>query len=101
MAEDKKLARSNIQNRKLHAICNDVWQQLPLIPYKRSFALEAWKKLFIQVYVRSARWEAYHTGTPDPFPIRPVPSSQLSARQMSELIDSTIAWCSQNGIDIQ
>lgn len=94
-------ARSSPQNRKLHAILGDVVRQYPLIPYRRAFALEAWKRFFISSYVREIRLEAWQAGAPDPFPVRPVPSSDLDARQMSELIEATQAWCALNDIQLK
>lgn len=98
--QSKTKPRSSPQNRKLHALCGDVVRQHPLIPYRRAFATEAWKRLFIQLYVREARWEAYHAGRPDPFPVSPVPSSELDAAQMSELIEAAQAWCALHGIQL-
>lgn len=92
--------RSLPQNRKLSAICGEVAAACPLIPYRRSFAVEAWKRFFISRFVHEARLEAYCQFRPDPFPVRPVPSSDLTSEQMSELIEFASAWCAQQGISL-
>ena len=93
--------RSSPQNRKLHALCGDVIRQYPLIPYRRAFAYEVWKRYLIASYVSGARWEAWHAGAPDPFPVRPVPSSDLDARQMAELLEFAQAWCALHDIQLK
>lgn len=92
--------RSPAQNRKLSALVGDVVQHHPLIPYRRSFAHEAWKRYLIANFINESRWEAYHAGQPDPFPVRPVPSSDLDSAQMSELISFAEAWCALHGIEL-
>jgi hypothetical protein len=92
--------RTTPQNRKFSALVGDVVRQHPMIPYRRPFATEAWRRFFIASYVREARWEAYNAGAPDPFPVRPVPSSDLDSRQMAELIEFVQAWCAQNDIEL-
>ncbi|HWV64107.1 MAG TPA: recombination protein NinB [Oxalicibacterium sp.] len=92
-------ARTIPQNRLFHAMVRDVAQAIPLAPWRRALATEAWKRYFIALYVREARMEAYGAGSPDPFPVRPVPSSGLDSWQMGELIASTDAWMAWNGIE--
>lgn len=77
----------------------EVAQKYPLAPYKRALAREAWKRYLIAQYVRDARLEAYCEGRPDPFPVRPVPTSSLDSQQMSELIESCAAWCAQHSVE--
>ena len=89
------------QNRKLSALVSDAAQHFPLVPYRRAFACEAWKRFLIAAWVREARLEAFGQGNPDPFPARPVPSSALDSRQMSELLEFSQAWCAQNGITLR
>ena len=91
--------RTAPQNRLLHALVRDVADALPLVPWRRSLVLEAWKRYFLQIYVRDARMEAYANGDGDPFPVRPVPSSSLDSWQMSDLIACTDAWMAWNGIE--
>jgi hypothetical protein len=90
--------RSIPQNRKFSAIVGEVAAQCPLIPYRRAFQVEAWRLYFIALYVRGARLSAFHEGAPDPFPVRPVPSSQLDAQQMSDLIECAQAYCAENNL---
>lgn len=92
--------RSLPQNRKFSAICSEVARACPLVPYRRAFAVEAWKRFFIAFWVHEARLEAYLAGRPDPFPVRPVPSSSLDSQQMSDLIEASSAWCAQHGIEL-
>jgi hypothetical protein len=94
-------ARSTPQNARLHAICGEVARQHSLIPYCYAFACEVWKRHIIALYIREARLEAYCAGRPDPFPVRPVPSSDLDSQQMSELIESAHAFCASNGIELR
>ena len=100
MAQDAKVARTLPQNRKLCAMAGEVSRQYPLIPYRRAFAREAWKRHLIRIWVHETRLEAFGAGAPDPFPVRPVPSSDLDSRAMSELIEHAQAWCAQNGIEL-
>lgn len=95
-----EVKRTLSQNRKFSAICSEVAHASPLIPYRRAFAREAWKRHFLASYVHEARLEAYLAGRPDPFPVRPVPSSSLDSEQMSELIECTCAWAAQHGIEL-
>lgn len=92
--------RSLPQSARFHAICSEVATACPLIPYRRTFAVEAWKRFFLSRWVHEARLEAYCHFRPDPFPVRPVPSSDLDSAQMSELISLAEAWCAQNGIEL-
>lgn len=92
--------RTPAQNRKLSAIVSEVVRQHPLIPYRPAFAREAWRRYFIANFIRQARWEAWHAGGPDPFPVRPVPSSELDARQMSDLLECAQAWCAEHNIEL-
>lgn len=85
--------RSLPQNRKLSALVSDVWRVYPLVPWRPTLAREAWKRVLIKRYVHEARLDAYARGDPDPFPVRPVPSSDLSSEQMSDLIEATYAVC--------
>lgn len=94
------IGRTLAQNKKFSAICTEVAHQCPLIPYRRAFQVEAWRRFFIAYYVRCARLEAYAAGGPDPFPVRPVPSSDLDSAQMSELIECSSAWCAQHGVEL-
>lgn len=91
-------ARTSPQNRLFHALVRDVANAIPLAPWRRTLALEAWKRYFIALYVREARMEAYGNGQHDPFPVRPVPSSTLDSWQMGELIACTDVWMAHNGI---
>lgn len=93
--------RNLAQSGRFHAICNEVAHACPLIPYRRAFAVEAWKRFFLASYVHDARMEAYCHFRPDPFPVRPVPSSVLTSEQMSELIELACAWCAQNEIHLK
>lgn len=86
------------QNRKLSALAGEVARQFPLIPYRNVFAREAFKRYLIAQYVRDARLSAFYEGQPDPFPVRPVPSSELSSEQMSDLLAFCECWCAENGI---
>lgn len=88
------------QSARFHAICSEAARACPLVPYRRGFAVEAWKRFFIRSYVHDARIEAYLAGRPDPFPVRPVPSSELDSQQMSELIEFSCAWCATNGVEL-
>jgi hypothetical protein len=92
--------RSLPQNRKLSAVVSEVWKAYPLAPFKPALAREAWKRFFIAAYVNEERWEAWAAGYPDPFPVRPVPSSELDARQMSELLSYMDAWCAEHNIEL-
>lgn len=87
--------RSLPQNRKFSAMVGDVARSYPLVPWKPAVAREAWKRYLIARWVHEARLEAYGAGQPDPFPVRPVPSSSLSVEQVSELIDCTYWLCSE------
>lgn len=87
--------RSLPQNRKLCAMVADVQRVYPLVPWKRALACEAWKRFFIALWVREARVEAFMNREPDPFPVRPVPSSSLDSWQMDELIECTYAVAAQ------
>lgn len=93
--------RSLLQNRKFSAIVSEVAAQLFLFPYRRAFVVEAWRRYLIAMYVREARLEAKAAGGPDPFPVRPVPSSGLDSRRMSELIECATSWCVQNGVELK
>lgn len=95
-----EVKRTLPQSAKLHAICGEVAKQCPLIPYRRTFACEAWKRFFVSQFIRETRLEAYCDGRPDPFPVRPVPTSSLDSTQMSELIEWAQSWCVQNGISL-
>lgn len=88
--------RSCAQNKKFSAIISDVVKHYPLAPWKAALAREAFKRYFIAIYVREARWEAYGAGQPDPFPVRPVPSSELTSWQADELIECTLAHLAMN-----
>lgn len=79
--------RSRPQNALFHAQVSDVARARPLLPWKRALWCEAWKRYFLALYVREARLEAYANGGPDPFPVRPVPSRELTDRQMDEMIE--------------
>ena len=87
--------RSLPQNRKFSAMVNDVARQYPLAPWRRTLAREAWKRFFIKLWVHEARLEAYGAGDPDPFPVRPVPSSALSDRDMDALIEHTFWFAAE------
>jgi hypothetical protein len=94
--------RTNAQNRKFNAMLDDVVRAYPLPPWKKTLAREAWKRFFIQTYVREARLEAYANGGPDPFPVRPVPSRQLTAGQADELIEFVMAYCALHlGLELE
>lgn len=95
-----EVKRTLPQLRKFSAIVGDLAHACPLIPYRRAFACEAWKRYLLAQFVRDARLSAFHEGRPDPFPVRPVPSSSLSSGQMSELIEFTSAWCAQHDIEL-
>lgn len=88
------------QRRKFHALCGAVARQHPFIPWRHTIARKAWKRFLIDCFVRELRLEAYNAGAPDPFPVRPVPSSALDARQFGELIDWLEAWCAQHDIEL-
>lgn len=92
--------RTSPQSRKLHAILGDVVRQYPLIPYRRTFAHEAWKRYLIAHFIREMRWGAWQAGAPDPFPVRPVPSSELDSQQMSELLEFAQAWAAMNDVPL-
>lgn len=92
--------RSLPQSARFHAICTEAARSCPLFPYRRAFAVEAWKRHFIASWVHDARLEAYVNGRPDPFPVRPVPSRELDSAQMSELIEFASAWAAQHGIEL-
>lgn len=92
-------ARTSPQNRLFHALVRDVHNALPLAPWRKSLALEAWKRYFIALYVREVRIEAYGAGDNDPFPVRPVPSRSLDSWQMADLIECTYAWAAHHGIE--
>lgn len=83
--------RSTLQNAKFNAMVGDIAKHAPLVPWKRAMAREAWKRALIAIYVHEARLEAYGAGQPDPFPVRPVPSSELTSWQMDELIEA-VYW---------
>lgn len=83
--------RSTLQNAKFNAMVGDIAKHAPLVPWKRAMAREAWKRALIAIYVHEARLEAYGAGQPDPFPVRPVPSSELTSWEMDELIECTYA----------
>jgi hypothetical protein len=87
--------RTRPQNKLFHAQVSDVARAFPLVPWKRAMWHEAWKRYLIAIWVNEARWEAYGAGDPDPFPVRPVPSSALSDWQMNELIECTYAVAAQ------
>lgn len=93
-------SRTLPQSARFHAICTEAARACPLIPYRRAFFAEAWKRFFIAAWVHEARLEAYCHFQPDPFPVRPVPSSSLTSEQMSELIESASAWCAQHGVEL-
>lgn len=95
-----EVKRTLPQLRKFSAIVGEVANQFPLIPYRRAFAVEAWKRYLIVQYVREARLSAFYEGRPDPFPVRPVPSSDLTSEQMSELIETCAAWAAQHGVEL-
>jgi hypothetical protein len=88
--------RSIPQNRKLSAIVSDVQRRYPLVPWKAGLAREAWKRHLIAIYIREARLEAYANGQPDPFPVRPVPSSSLESWQMNELIECALWYACEH-----
>lgn len=92
-------ARTSPQNRLFHALVRDVFNALPLAPWRKPVALEAWKRYFIALMVREVRMEAYGQGGADPFPVRPVPSSSLDSWQMADLIECTYAWGAHHGIE--
>ena len=79
------------QNRMFHALVRDIARLVPLVPWRRPFMLEAWKRYFLGKYMREARLEAYAAGGADPFPDRVARSSDLEAWQMNELIECTYA----------
>lgn len=89
------IVRTLPQNRLFHALVRDVALALPLFPWRRQVALEAWKRYFLGKYMREARLEAYAAGGYDPFPARTVRSRDLDSRQMDELIECTYAICAQ------
>jgi hypothetical protein len=89
------MIRTLPQNRLFHALVRDVALARPLFPWRRPFALEAWKRYFLGKYMREARLEAFITGGLDPFPDRVARSSGLDSRQMDELIECTYAICAQ------
>lgn len=93
-------ARTLPQSARFHALCGEVAQQYPLIPYRRAFACEVWKRYFTSQYVRDARLSAFYEGWPDPFPVRPVPTSSLDSVQMSDLLECAAAWCANNGVEL-
>jgi hypothetical protein len=84
---------SPAQARKFNALLDDVVHELPLAPWRKELAREAWKRYLIAVWVWEARLEAYANGQPDPFPVRPVPSRHLTVAQMNELLECTLAFC--------
>jgi hypothetical protein len=88
--------RSLPQNRKLSAMVADVQRVYPLVPWKPALAREAWKRHFIKIYVLEARIEAFGAHLPDPFPVRPVPSSILDSWQMDELIEVAYWFASEH-----
>jgi hypothetical protein len=88
--------RSIPQNRKLSAIVSDVQRRYPLAPWKPALAREAWKRFFLKLYVYEARLEAYANGQPDPFPVRPVPSSDLDSEQMNALLECALWYCAEH-----
>lgn len=90
------MVRTLPQNKRFHAMVRDIARAVPLTPWRRALTVEAWKRYFILLYVRETRLEAYANGDPDPFPVRPVPSSALDSRQMADLIESTLAFAAQN-----
>lgn len=92
-------ARTAPQNKLFHALVRDVVTALPLAPWKRALAAEAWKRYFIALMVREVRMEAYGAGEHDPFPVRPVPSSSLDSWQMGDLIACTDAWMAWHGVE--
>lgn len=89
------MIRTIPQNRLFHALVRDVLDTVPLVPWRRAVAFEAWKRWFLAKYVREARLEAYCAGGRDPFPTRSARSRDLDSRQMGELIECTYALCAQ------
>jgi hypothetical protein len=89
------MIRTLPQNALFHALVLDVWRALPLAPWRRPVAVEAWKRWFLAKYVREARLEAYCAGGRDPFPARSARSRDLDSRQMNELIECTYALAAQ------
>lgn len=87
--------RSLPQNKLLHAMVAEVARHYPLVPWKPAVAREAWKRYFLRVFVHEARMEAYGVGQPDPFPVRPVPSSDLDSWQMGDLIECVYWLCAE------
>lgn len=87
--------RTSPQNRLFHALVRDVARARPLTPWRRAFALEAWKRYFLGKYMREARQEAFAAGGVDPFPERIAQSSGLETWQMNELIECTYAIAAQ------
>lgn len=84
--------RSLPQNKLFHAMVRDIAKARPLLPWRRPMMCEAWKRFLIARWVHEARLEAYANGQPDPFPVRPVPSSSLDSWQMDELVEATYAF---------
>jgi hypothetical protein len=83
------------QNRKFSAIVDDVAASVFVAPWQPSWAREVWRRFFLKLYVYEARLEAYGAGQPDPFPVRPVPSSELDDRQMSGLIECALWFAAE------
>lgn len=93
--------RTLAQNAKFSAIVSDIARQCPLIPYRRAFFVEAWKRYLLALFVRDARLSAFYEGKPDPFPVRPVPSSSLSSEQAGELIEFCQCWAAENDVELR
>lgn len=90
------MQRTLAQNKKFGAMVGDVAAARWIGPWKRAIAREAWKRWFIQKWVREARMEAYANGWPDPFPELTARSSELTSEQFNELIECTLAVAAQN-----
>jgi hypothetical protein len=88
----KEPKRSTAQNDRFWAMLSDVSRAKP---EGRAHTPETWKALFMHACGYASRFEMGLSGEPFPVGFR---SSQLTVRQMTELMDFIDAWGTERGV---
>ncbi len=91
--------RSLPQNKRLHAMCTDVAQQVVWAGKKRN--VEAWKDIFTAALLSADHELDIVPGLNGGFVLLGMHTSSLSVARMGELMDFIEAWCTQNNVTLR
>ena len=99
--EVRQEARSDRQNRLLHAMLGDIAAQVPWAGAKRD--AEVWKRLLVAAWCRARREQVELLPALDGHGVDIVfrRTSQLTRAECAELCDFIGAWCAESGVELR